>query len=255
MPRGDLLADRLVRQPDAGHQRERLEPAQRVLGRVGVHGRERAVVAGVERGQQVERLGARAPRRPRSGRAASAARCAAGRGSSPRRGPRRSAGRLSSRTTCGWRRRSSAASSIVTTRSPAAMKLESALSSVVLPEPVPPLTRMLRRARDRVGEQVAQLGGQRARARPARRGRAARRAKRRIESAGPSTASGGITTLTREPSASRASTIGLSSSTRRPSGARIRSIASRSASSRREARRRSRSIRPRALDVDRARRR
>ena len=38
-------------------------------------------------------------------------------------------------------------------------------------------------------------------------------------------------TLTREPSASRASTIGLSSSTRRPSGARMRSIALRSSSS------------------------
>ena len=38
-------------------------------------------------------------------------------------------------------------------------------------------------------------------------------------------------TLTREPSASRASAIGLSSSTRRPSGARIRSIASRRARS------------------------
>ena len=41
---------------------------------------------------------------------------------------------------------------------------------------------------------------------------------RRIESAGPSTASGGMTTFTREPSARRASAIGLSSSTRRPSG-------------------------------------
>ncbi len=55
--------------------------------------------------------------------------------------------------------------------------------------------------------------------------------KRRIESAGPSIASGGITTLTREPSARRASTIGLSSSIRRPSGARMRSIALRSSSS------------------------
>ena len=36
--------------------------------------------------------------------------------------PRSPAGRLSSRTTCGWRRRSSAASSIVITRSPGSMK-------------------------------------------------------------------------------------------------------------------------------------
>ena len=41
-------------------------------------------------------------------------------------------------------------------------------------------------------------------------------AKRRIESIGPSSATGGITQLTREPSGSRASTIGLDSSTRRP---------------------------------------
>ena len=44
-------------------------------------------------------------------------------------------------------------------------------------------------------------------------------------STGPSTASGGMTTLTREPSGRRASHSGSASSTRRPSGARIRSIA------------------------------
>ena len=55
-----------------------------------------------------------------------------------------------------------------------------------------------------------------------------RRRKRRIVSTGPSNASGGITTFTREPSGSRASHSGSASSTRRPSGARIRSIASRS---------------------------
>ncbi len=42
---------------------------------------------------------------------------------------------------------------------------------------------------------------------------------------GPESDSGGITTFTREPSASRASQSGDASSTRRPSGARIRSIA------------------------------
>ena len=42
---------------------------------------------------------------------------------------------------------------------------------------------------------------------------------RRIESAGPSSASGGMMALTREPSASRASTIGLDSSMRRPTDA------------------------------------
>ena len=48
--------------------------------------------------------------------------------------------------------------------------------------------------------------------------------KRRIVSAGPSSDRGGMTTLTRDPSGSRASTIGLASSTRRPSGARMRSM-------------------------------
>ena len=52
-----LVADGGVRQPHPGHQRERLHPAQRVGRRVGVHGGERAVVAGVERLEHVERLG------------------------------------------------------------------------------------------------------------------------------------------------------------------------------------------------------
>ena len=140
------------------------------------------------------------------------------------------AGRLSSRTTCGWRSRSSAASSIVMTRSSGSMNAESAFSRVVLPEPVPPLTRTLRRAPTAaaswscsssvsVPSSTSSLGP----------GRAAE--KRRIDIVGPSTASGGITTWTREPSSSLASTIGLSSSTRLPSGVRIRSIASLSAPS------------------------
>ena len=128
------------------------------------------------------------------------------------------------------------------------MKLESALSSVVLPEPVPPLIRMLRRAGDRLLQpfppgrrqrpQLDQLLGS---GTPA--------PKRRIETTGPSIESGGITTLTREPSASRASTIGLSSSMRRPSGARMRSIALRSSSSLSKETAVG-SILPAALDVD-----
>ncbi len=106
------------------------------------------------------------------------------------------------------------------------MKLDSAFSVVVLPEPVPPQTSMLARART-------------ARARKSSSGRVSvplatrssgvkpRRRKRRIVSTGPSSASGGITTFTREPSGRRASHSGSASSTRRPSGARIRSIASR----------------------------
>ena len=53
---GDLLAQRGVREPEARHQRERLDAAQRLGGAAGVDGRERAVVAGRERGQEVERL-------------------------------------------------------------------------------------------------------------------------------------------------------------------------------------------------------
>ena len=78
---------------------------------------------------------------------------------SPR--PSRFGGRASSRRTCGWRSRSSAASSIVTTRSPGSMKLESALSSVVLPEPVPPQTSRLQRRRDRSREELGERRGQR----------------------------------------------------------------------------------------------
>ena len=54
------------------------------------------------------------------------------------------------------------------------------------------------------------------RSRPAGRSRCCRRANLRIDRQGPSSASGGKTMLTRLPSASRASTIGLLSSIRRP---------------------------------------
>ena len=48
--------------------------------------------------------------------------------------------------------------------------------------------------------------------------------KRRIESDGPSSASGGMIALTRDPSRSRASTIGLDSSMRRPTVLTMRSM-------------------------------
>ena len=55
---GHLLADRRVRQAEAGHQRQRLQPPQR-LGRVArVDRRQRAVVPRRQRRQQVQRLGA-----------------------------------------------------------------------------------------------------------------------------------------------------------------------------------------------------
>ena len=250
-PARELLADRLVRQADAGHQRQRLEPPQGVLGRVRVHGRERAVVAGVERGQQVERLGPRtSPITIRSGRIRSALRSRSRIVTSPA-----ALDRCRPALEPDHVRLAQAELGRVLDRDhPLAgpMQAESALSRVVLPDPVPPETRMLRRARTASASRSRSSARQGARRRPARRGPGARAAKRRIDSAGPSTASGGITTLTREPSASRASAIGLSSSTRRPSGARIRSIASRSARS--DSKRTSAALDPAAaLDVDRRR--
>ncbi len=53
---GDLLAQRRVRQADIGHQRKRLDPAQRLGRRPGVDRAQRAVVARGQRGQHVERL-------------------------------------------------------------------------------------------------------------------------------------------------------------------------------------------------------
>ena len=202
---------------------------ERVGRAVGVDGRHRAVVTGVERLQHVERfatahladhdaVGAHAQRGTHERRAR-------------RRRPhlRRSAGRASSRTTCGCASRSSAVSSMVTMRS---------------------------RGRDRAGERVQQGGLARARAagdehvptpgdrpteerrRPRRRARTRRAAtarapKRRMVTHGPSIASGGITACRREPSARRASTIGDARSRRRPSGATTRSTSRTMRSSRR----------------------
>ena len=56
--RGDLLPDRTEREVEAGHQRHRLEPGERVTRRVRVDGRDRALVTGVHRLEHVERLGA-----------------------------------------------------------------------------------------------------------------------------------------------------------------------------------------------------
>ena len=61
--------------------------------------------------------------------------------------PSRLGGRVSSRTTCGCCSCSSAASSMVTMRSPWSIRRDSALSMVVLPEPVPPETMMFSRQR------------------------------------------------------------------------------------------------------------
>ena len=66
-------------------------------------------------------------------------------------------GRVSMRTTCGCCSCSSAASSMVIRRSFSEMNAESALSIVVLPEPVPPEMIVVTRALHRGGEQLGHL--------------------------------------------------------------------------------------------------
>ena len=127
-------------------------------------------------------------------------------------------GRVSSRATCSWCSCSSAASSMVTMRSRSEMKPESTLSSVVLPAPVPPLMSMFSaRGRSARGTRASAASATESPPDPPPCSRSA--GKRRMESSGPSTASGGMMALTREPSGRRASTIGELSSTRRPTRA------------------------------------
>ena len=53
----DLLADRVQRDLEAGHQHQRLEPVEGVAWRVRMNRRQRALVTGVHRLEHVERLG------------------------------------------------------------------------------------------------------------------------------------------------------------------------------------------------------
>ena len=89
---------------------------------------------------------------------------------------------------------------------------------MVFPAPVPPLTRMFSRSATAVSSIRTSGSGA-----IAASGTGSTR-KRRTVRHGPSTASGGMIALTREPSTSRASTRGDDRSTRRPSGATIRAI-------------------------------
>ncbi len=135
------------------------------------------------------------------------------------------AGRVSRRTTWGCWSLSSAESSMVMILSPSGMKQERIFKSVVLPAPVPPEIRMLSRlltapCRNCIICRLIEL--------LAMRSSMLRMSvrKRLIESIGPSSATGGIMALTREPSGSRASTMGDASSTRRPTAERMRSMMS-----------------------------
>ena len=142
---------------------------------------------------------------------------------SPR--PSTFAGRDSSRTTCRWRSRSSAASSIVTIRSSPGIAPDSAFERRRLARARSRRSPAPTRAPPRTAPAARPARPAACRARTSSRSEKPSRRKRRTVRHGPSSASGGITTFTREPSGSRASHSGDASSTRRPSGARIRSIA------------------------------
>ena len=130
---------------------------------------------------------------------------------------------VSIRTTCSWRSWSSAASSMVTIRSPSGIRKDRRLSRVVFPEPVPPEMIMFRRAATQARRNstifsviepnsTSSLSPRRS------------LANLRMVIEGPSMATGGITALTREPSGRRASTVGESASTCLPKGKMILSI-------------------------------
>ena len=104
------------------------------------------------------------------------------------------------------------------------MAPESALRVVVLPDPVPPETSTDARAATHAASSSAASAGSVPPRTRSRREKPCRR-KRLMVRQGPESESGGITTFTREPSASRASQSGDASSTLRPSGASTRSIA------------------------------
>ena len=107
-------------------------------------------------------------------------------------------------------------------RSPGGTAADSALSSVVLPAPVPPEITTFSRARTNAFSSSTVAAS----TEPSSRSWASvnSRGKRRIVSVGPRSASGGMITFTRSPVGSRASTIGLDSSTRRLTWDTMRSI-------------------------------
>ena len=125
-------------------------------------------------------------------------------------------GRVSIRTTWGCCSRSSAASSIVATRSSAGMNPESAFSSVVLPLAGPARDQDVDPGPDARREEVDHLLGDRPLGDQVLELSSGLAPNRRIETRVPSSARGGMIALTRLPSGSRASTIGMVSSTRRP---------------------------------------
>ncbi len=103
------------------------------------------------------------------------------------------------------------------------MKLESVFRSVVFPEPVPP--EMMTFSRAFMAPSIsASISGVNALKRRRSSLESGLEPNIRIVTTGPSRASGGMIALKREPSGSRASTIGEVSSTRRPTRETIRSM-------------------------------
>ena len=143
----DLIADMGRRQVDVRHHRHRLETPQQVPRRVRVRGGERSLVAGVHRLEHVEGLAAAdlADDDPVRSHPQGVAHQLANRHLAPAFDVRRAAPPAT--ITCGFASRSSAASSIVMSRSRSGMKPESTPRSVVLPLPAPPLTTMFARPR------------------------------------------------------------------------------------------------------------
>src|ERR1039458_8823867 len=132
-------------------------------------------------------------------------------------------GRVSKRTMWVWRSCSSAASSMLTMRSDSGIKDERTLSRVVFPAPVPPETAMFNRAAT-AASRNSRMPSVQVRLRTRSSPVSGSLENRRMESAGPSMAIGGITALTRDPSGRRASTMGHDSSMRRPTRLTILSM-------------------------------
>ena len=131
------------------------------------------------------------------------------------------AGRASSVMTCICCNRSSAASSMVTILSRVEMYEDRAFIKVVFPAPLPPATMTFSRPRTQARRNCRASGLTDECRRSSSGDRGSRRNFRTV-STGPTRESGGMMALTRDPSGSRASTMGDASSQRRPSGAMIR---------------------------------
>ncbi len=139
-------------------------------------------------------------------------------------------GRASNRTTWGCTGRSSPASSTNTIRSPGSTSPSSAASRVVLPVPVPPVTKKASRAATSAAISRTPSEGSAPRSANSASEYAVGRSTRSDRHV-PRGAIGGNTACSRVPSASRASTHGWASSRRRPAALASRVANSRSAAS------------------------